>query len=706
MKKILIILFLTLSLCGCTVKNQAVNCDCPTAPPPKIVNNPEHHKPVHTSGVFLGNRGTNPVLFASIAAEELQGIIQVMNTAYDLINASDQAITNKPNLLASKKAVSAVPLQTTGLVKTVSIDLIPDAEYVAKYNELLLLVNENLKRELNNEEIGTLESARDWIEKQQNAHYDDILNLEQFLENISTQNISWLKIHLPDVDNVWKRLANSPFKLSSDTVTSLTSLFELLTQILTKADADTESIHKRIAMHFMKEGWKNTNSDTMKPTVFFRAPGNWLNDPNGLIYQKEQKEWHLFYQLNPYGDDWGNIVWGHASSKDLVHWMHQPPSIVPLYQPKTSQLIFSGGVYKNKNDVLAFFTGIGRGQSFRTSPSQRLAIAQDATLKDFSIQKKELIKTNEPNKPIIYDERDPCLFQSGGQTFMILGGTLDPHRKKDAVVTLYRASNSDLTEWDYIGILLHEKKVGLIECPKMIKIGDRWLLVVSPQGKAAYHIGSFNSSSNTFSIEASGLLDEMPASHMQNFYAPYLEQAPDGRIILSGWVTSAKPFTGWNGAIVFRELTIENDIVVQSPLRELEALRKENRRIESLKPGQTQIAIKTKSNAFEIAFKLSGKQRVDALINGLSFQIDRNHFSTQQATLSLETDSNESLNIRIFVDGGLIQFYANGKCITQMSQLDPEASAITLLNGSSFSNLDLWELESTWNNESQQLLNW
>ena len=65
----------------------------------------------------------------------------------------------------------------------------------------------------------------------------------------------------------------------------------------------------------------------MKNRLHVKAPGNWVNDPNGMIYYKGQ--YHLFYQHFPYAPRWGTMHWGHAVSPDLIHWEHVGVALFP-----------------------------------------------------------------------------------------------------------------------------------------------------------------------------------------------------------------------------------------------------------------------------------------------------------------------------------------------------------------------------------------
>ena len=52
-----------------------------------------------------------------------------------------------------------------------------------------------------------------------------------------------------------------------------------------------------------------------------------MNDPNGMVYV--DGVYHFFYQKYPYDTSWGPMHWGHATSRDLIHWEHQPIALYP-----------------------------------------------------------------------------------------------------------------------------------------------------------------------------------------------------------------------------------------------------------------------------------------------------------------------------------------------------------------------------------------
>lgn len=88
-----------------------------------------------------------------------------------------------------------------------------------------------------------------------------------------------------------------------------------------------------------------------RPQVHFSPPKHFMNDPNGMFIDDEGT-WHLYYQYNPTGTVAGNQHWGHATSKDLYHWVNQP---IALFPPRKTQYIFSGSAITDPNNTSGFF---------------------------------------------------------------------------------------------------------------------------------------------------------------------------------------------------------------------------------------------------------------------------------------------------------------------------------------------------------------
>ncbi len=91
-------------------------------------------------------------------------------------------------------------------------------------------------------------------------------------------------------------------------------------------------------------------AEPFRPQFHFTPAQNWMNDPNGLVYYAG--EYHLFFQYNPFGDTWGHMSWGHAVSRDLVHWQQLPVAIPEL----GDEMAFSGGAVVDHENTSGFGT--------------------------------------------------------------------------------------------------------------------------------------------------------------------------------------------------------------------------------------------------------------------------------------------------------------------------------------------------------------
>jgi hypothetical protein len=103
-------------------------------------------------------------------------------------------------------------------------------------------------------------------------------------------------------------------------------------------------IASMLTASYFASAQQQTYDQPYRPQVHFSPERNWTNDPNGLVFF--HGEYNLFFQYNPFGDTWGHMSWGHAVSRDLLHW-RQLPLAIP---EQNGVMIFTGSVVIDRTD--------------------------------------------------------------------------------------------------------------------------------------------------------------------------------------------------------------------------------------------------------------------------------------------------------------------------------------------------------------------
>ena len=324
-------------------------------------------------------------------------------------------------------------------------------------------------------------------------------------------------------------------------------------------------------------------NEAFRPQFHFTPERNWMNDPNGLVFY--EGEWHLFYQHNPYGDKWGHMSWGHAVSRDLIHWEHLPLALAE----EDSIMIFSGSAvvdWKNtsgfgrngKPPLVAIYTGHREG-----TQDQRIAFSND--------RGRTWTKVPGPVLDLhMADFRDPRVFWHDATSRWVMAVAL-PNEKK---INFY--TSSDLKQWKYVSEFGPAGATGgQWECPDLFTLpvedgGRKWVLIVNinPGGPAGgsgtqYFTGKFDGKH----FVADGAVKDIHwADYGPDFYAAVSwNDVPnsDGRRVWIGWMSNwlygqDVPTSPWRSAMtVPRELMLRRTPdglrLVQKPVTELKKLR-------------------------------------------------------------------------------------------------------------------------------------
>lgn len=331
-----------------------------------------------------------------------------------------------------------------------------------------------------------------------------------------------------------------------------------------------------------------TPAERYRPAFHFTPRQHWINDPNGLTYRDGR--WHLYYQYNPAGDDWGNMSWGHASSPDLVSWTEHAVALANEGAGPGAEAIYSGSIVNDEADSSRLGTGArGPQVAIYTSAygtgrqAQSLAWSDDGT-----------VWTKCEGNPVLDREshafRDPKVTwwpgSAGSDGYWLMAAVEAEARQ----VVFYRSA--DLRDWRFLSAFGPlPRPAGFWECPDLFELpvdGDpgrtRHVLILSANDErdAAgcgtwYALGHFDGV--TFASDEAGFrrLD----FGWDCYAAVTWNDAPSSRRVLIGWMSNwsyaaATPTHPWRGAMTIpRELTLETRhdhvILVQRPVDELRA---------------------------------------------------------------------------------------------------------------------------------------
>lgn len=415
-------------------------------------------------------------------------------------------------------------------------------------------------------------------------------------------------------------------------------------------------------------------NETYRPQFHFSAKKNWLNDPNGLVFYAG--EYHLFFQHNPFGIEWGNMHWGHAVSKDLVHWEELPIAL----DPDEHGTCFSGSAVIDWNNTAGFQTG---------DEKVIVAIYTGAPVPEVEGGPKFtqcLAYSNDRGRTWTKYDKNPALEH-------IIGGNRDPKVQWHApsgqwVMALYLDrqdyalfGSKDLKSW---ARLCDVHVPDCTECPDFFELhvdGDatqsKWLFLGA---NGNYLIGAFDG--KTFTPESGPFRGDYGA----NFYAIQSYDdipASDGRRIQIAWMNGGRyPEMPFNQQMSFPcELTLrtlpEGLRLCRWPVREIEGLRESEVALNDRAVGSGEnVAADAKGELFDIEAEFG---LGDAAESGLKVRGEEIVYSAKDATVSCLGKSaplkpvDGHIRLRVLVDRTSLEVFGNGGAISMSSCFLPRS---------------------------------
>lgn len=434
-------------------------------------------------------------------------------------------------------------------------------------------------------------------------------------------------------------------------------------------------------------------NEPLRPQFHFTSRRGWLNDPNGLVYYDE--EWHLFYQHNPYGIQWGNMHWGHAVSEDLVHWKELP---IALYPKEFGDWAFSGSAvvdWKNtsgfgdgkKPPLVLAYTSTGRGECIA-----------------FSNDRGRTWTEYKGNPVVEHQGRDPkIIWHADTQKWVMAVYQEKKNGDEDAGRFIAFYTSPDLKHWTY-----ESRIAGFFECPDLFFLLDGgdvkrkfWILYAAD---GEYVIGHFDGKSFQ-PIEGKKKL------WYGNFYAAQtFDSEPLHRRVQIGWGRGIEfpgmPFNQQMVVPVTLSLTTLNDemLLLARPVREVEWLRGREHAWENLDVAEETSLEGPQGGLYDIEATIDpgDAKTVGLSIRGIPVRYDaaKRELTCNETTMPLRPHRGV-IQLRILVDRGSIEVFGNNGRVAMSVGVIPATDAHSLKavaagGSATFRSLTVHEMESGW----------
>ena len=484
--------------------------------------------------------------------------------------------------------------------------------------------------------------------------------------------------------------------------------------------------------------------ERFRPQFHFSPEKKWMNDPNGLVFYKGT--YHLFCQYFPGDIVWGPMHWGHATSKDLIHWKHHK---IALFPDKLG-LIFSGSAVIDINNtsglgsienppMIAIFTyhnmEIEKAGKINTQ-SQGLAYSLDEG-ETWTKYKGNPIIGNKSLK----DFRDPKVFWNPETNLWNLTLVAGDHAQ------FYSSKN--LIDWTYMSQF--GKNIGahggVWECPDLFKLkvenstAEKWILLISinpgaPNGGSGtqYFIGDYDGISFKTNQKDIKWIDY----GTDNYAGVSYNNTPNNERIFIGWMSNwlyarNTPTKNWRSAMTLpRKLSLEkigkNYVLKNSPVQQLKTIIipeyseellsiKANKKIvfEYNHLNQSQIDFKASAKNLKLTFSNEVNDSLVLIYNHKmnSFSIDRTHSGLVnfEANFGKSIHKTETPNLttatldyQIILDWSSIEIFLNGGVYSFTEQAFPNKPYTKLSIWSDedqeIKNLNISKIKSIWKTSS------